>query len=53
VQTITVDDPNICQSVAWAGCAKTLEQINVFGVDTSRDPRNIGVPIPIWQGKEI
>jgi len=55
MRTITIDDPDVCQSV-WhgAGCAKTAELIDVlFGVETARNPRNIvsdGNPHPARQG---
>jgi len=46
-----ISEPSVCQSVTWAGCAKTAERIDVvIGVETHGDRRNIvldgGCPHP-------
>jgi len=42
MQITAIDDPDVCESVTRAGCAKTAEQVDVLlGVATPGDSRNI------------
>jgi len=41
MQTVAIDDPDVCQSVMQLRCAKTAERIEIlFGLKTPEGPRN-------------